>query len=58
MPNSGISVSCSTTYWKTTFDTSEAFMPDILAVKSFQDYYEMRDLAFEAVMAYGWEGEE
>ncbi|WP_292589862.1 S41 family peptidase [Mesotoga sp. UBA5557] len=58
LPNSGISVSCSTTYWKTTSDTSEAFMPDILAVRSFQDYYEMRDLAFEAVMTYGWEGEE
>jgi C-terminal processing protease CtpA/Prc len=58
LPNSEISVSCSTTYWKTTSDTSEAFMPDILAVRSFQDYYEMRDLAFEAVMAYGSEGEE
>ncbi|PXF33435.1 peptidase [Mesotoga sp. SC_NapDC2] len=58
LPNSGIFVSCSTTYWKTTSDTSEAFMPDILAVRSFQDYYEMRDLAFEAVMTYGWEGEE
>jgi hypothetical protein len=33
-------------------------MPDILVVRSFQDYYEMRDLAFEAVMAYGSEGEE
>ncbi|MBN2219975.1 MAG: peptidase [Kosmotogaceae bacterium] len=58
LPNSGIAVSCSTTYWKTTSDTSEAFMPDILTVRSFQDYYEMRDLAFEAVMAYGSEGEE
>lgn len=58
LPNSGISVSCSTTYWKTTSDRSEAFMPDMLVVRSFQDYYEMRDLAFEAVMAYGSEGEE
>jgi len=33
-------------------------MPDILAVRSFQDYYEMLDLAFEAVMAYGSEEEE
>jgi hypothetical protein len=33
-------------------------MPDMLVVRSFQDYYEMRDLAFEAVMAYGSEGEE
>jgi hypothetical protein len=33
LPNSGITVHCSTTFWRTTSDTSEAMMPDILIEK-------------------------
>ncbi|PIJ60737.1 S41 family peptidase [Mesotoga sp. H07.pep.5.3] len=58
LPNSGISVSCSSTYWRTTSDTSPAFMPDIIAIRSFEDYYYMRDLAMEAVEFYRIEKEE
>ncbi len=49
LPNSGIIVHCSTTFWRTTFDTSEAMLPDVLIERSFEDYYYMRDPVVEYI---------
>ena len=52
LPNSRIQVSCSTVLWKTTSDTSEAFMPDILIERTFEDYYLMMDRVIEAIRSF------
>lgn len=52
LPNSQLPVSCSTIFWKTSEDTSQAFMPDILCERTFQEYYWMIDPAMELIKSF------